>query len=121
MKQHTLCIIHSVQQAVRTYEAELKATIGLSLNEGLCLCAVREGYCEPAAIAAQLALSPSRLSKIFEDMKTKALITRSINKDNRRNISVNLTEKGTELLTKLDSSDISFSLPQEAVQGGTDA
>ncbi len=121
MKQHTLCIIHSVQQAVRTYEAALKEKIGISLNEGLCLCAVREGYREPAAIAAQLALSPSRLSKIFEDMETKALITRSINKDNRRNISVNLTEKGTELLTKLDSSDISFSLPKGAVQGGTDA
>lgn len=120
MKRHPLCIIHSIQQAVRTYESALKEKIGLSLNEGLCLCALREGVNEPALLAGQLALSPSRLSKILEDMEEKELITRAINKNNRRNITVAVTDKGNELLAMLDSSDISFSLLEKAVQGGKD-
>ena len=120
MKRHTLCIIHSIQQAVRAYEETLKEKIGISLNEGLCLCALQKGINGPALIAGQLALSPSRLSKILDDMEIKGLITRSITRDNRRNITVVVTEKGNELLAILDSSDISFSLPEEAVQGGKD-
>ena len=118
MLHHKICVIHRIQQAVRVYEDNLKERIGISLNECLCLCAVQEGFCEPATIARQLNLSPSRLSRILDNMECKELITRAINKSNRRNITVTSTEKGTELLAMLDASDISFSLPDEAKGGG---
>lgn len=117
MPHHKICVIHHIQQAVRTYEEKLKEHIGISLNECLCLCAIQEGFCEPAAIARQLNLSPSRLSRILDNMECKELITRAINKSNRRNITVTSTKKGRELLAMLDTSDISFSLPDEAKGG----
>jgi len=48
----------------------------------------------PKEIASAIGVSPPRITAALEDLENKGLITREIDKDDRRKIIVKLTEKG---------------------------
>lgn len=115
-----LCSIRRVQTALRRFEQTIREKTGLTLNEAFCLCTITSGILEPGQIAKELELSPSRLSRVLDALEGKVLITRAISREDRRNISVTLTKRGTELVNKYKTSGIE--LPQELIftQMGTE-
>ncbi|HHU35714.1 MAG TPA: MarR family transcriptional regulator [Treponema sp.] len=114
------CSIRRVQTALRRFEQTLRKKTGLTLNEAFSLCTITSGIHEPGQIARELELSPSRLSRVLDTLQEKKLITRTISKEDRRNISVSLTERGTEVVNKYKTSGIE--LPKELMftQMGTE-
>lgn len=106
-----LCSIRRIQNALRRFEQSLREKTGLTLNEAFTLCILTNGIHEPSQIARELDLSPSRLSRVLDTLQDKNLITRTISNEDRRNISVSLTKRGTEFVTKYKTSGIE--LPKE--------
>ena len=44
----------------------------------------------------------SNATRLVEKLKQKQLVTREVNQKNRRQVDINITEKGLELLSNLD-------------------
>ncbi len=106
-----LCSIRKLQTAIRTFEENLKKETGLSLNDALLLCATRKGINEPGALAKELELSPSRLTRVLDTLEKRDLIVRKVSQTDRRGISVSLTEAGQELIGNYSCSGIQ--VPEE--------
>lgn len=106
-----LCSIRKLQVALRRFEETLKEETGLSLNDAMCLCAVEKGYAEPGRLAAQLELSPSRLSRVLDALEGRKLIARKIAEGDRRSVAVSLTAQGKKLIERYKCADVE--LPPE--------
>ena len=101
-----LCAIRRLQTSLRTFEEELKRQTGLSFNDALLLCAVNKGIQEPGALAKELELSPSRLTRILDSLEGRSLIKRSLSSADRRSLTVSLTEQGTAMVQTYSCSEI---------------
>jgi DNA-binding MarR family transcriptional regulator len=106
-----LCSIRKLQTSIRTFEENLKQETGLSLNDALLLCATHKGICDPSALAKELELSPSRLTRILDTLEKRNLIVRTISETDRRGVLVTLTDGGNTLIDRYSCSGIT--IPEE--------
>ncbi|NLZ77154.1 MAG: MarR family transcriptional regulator [Spirochaetales bacterium] len=93
-----LCAIRRLQSALRSFEEQLKDETGLSFNDALLLCAVEKGVAEPSALAKELNLSPSRLTRVIDSLEERELVQRTLSITDRRSLVISLTEAGEELV-----------------------
>jgi DNA-binding MarR family transcriptional regulator len=103
---HSLCEIRQIMVDLRTFEERLREQTSLSLNEALCLCQVGNGMLEPGALARDLELSPSRLSRIFDSLERQRLIQRTLSTTDRRGVKIHLTKQGEAMVEQLHSIQI---------------
>ncbi len=89
-----LCAIRQLRMHLDAVEEFIKDHAQVALNEAYCLCAIDEGIVEPGALAKMIGLSPSRLSRILDNLETKHLILRSLSRQDRRSIVVDLSSDG---------------------------
>jgi DNA-binding MarR family transcriptional regulator len=106
-----LCAIRKLQTSLRYFEDQLKQQTGLSFNDALLLCAVNKGICEPSALAKELELSPSRLTRILDSLENRKLVQRTLSIMDRRSLTVALTEAGSEMVKTYRCSELN--LPSE--------
>ena len=106
-----LCAIRKLQTSLRNFEDQLKQQTGLSFNDALLLCAVNKGICEPSALAKELELSPSRLTRILDSLENRKLVQRTLSIMDRRSLTVALTETGSEMVQTYNCSELN--LPSE--------
>lgn len=93
-----LCAIRRLQSSLRLLEEQLKKQTGLSFNDAMLLCAVNKGIQEPSALAHELELSPSRLTRILDSLEKRALVIRSLSQTDRRSLTVTLTDGGKQMV-----------------------
>lgn len=105
---YDLCDLRRLVLDLHHVEQELKETTGLSLNEALCLCQADKGVNDPGKLAAELELSPSRLSRILDSLQNRGLLGRRISQKDRRIIAVELTEEGRRMILTLHSAHIAL-------------
>ena len=113
-----LCAIRRIQTAIRRFEDGLREETGLSLNDAICLCAVHRGVFEPGQLARELELSPSRLTRILDDLESRKLIRRTLSNEDRRSITVSLTDEGVALVERYSCTDIEIPEDLAFTQGG---
>ena len=106
-----LCAIRRLQTSLRVFEEELKQQTGLSFNDALLLCAVNKGVTEPGALARELELSPSRLTRVLDSLEARDLVTRALSDTDRRSLTVSLTSGGEAMVKEYSCSEIT--LPEE--------
>ncbi len=106
-----LCAIRKLQTSLRNFEDQLKAETGLSFNDALLLCAVNKGIGEPSALAKELELSPSRLTRVLDSLESRNLVERTLSIMDRRSLTVALTVKGSEVVKTYSCSELN--LPEE--------
>ncbi len=106
-----LCAIRRLQSALRSFEEQLKDETGLSFNDALLLCAVEKGITEPSALAKELELSPSRLTRVIDSLEARSLVQRTLSITDRRSLRISLTEEGEEIVKVY--SCCSLNLPEE--------
>ncbi len=113
-----LCAIRRIQSAIRKLEDTLREETGLSLNDALCLCSVNKGISEPSQLARELELSPSRLTRILDDLEKRKYIARRLSDADRRSITVALSPRGKTLIERYSCTE--FEIPQDLAftQGG---
>ena len=114
-----LCAIRKLQISLRLFEEELKKETGLSFNDALLLCAVNKGVYEPSALAKELELSPSRLTRVLDSLENRKLIIRELSSSDRRSMKVSLSESGREMVENYSCSGITIPLDLEFTQNKT--
>ena len=105
---YDLCDLRRLVLDLRHFEQTLKDTTALSLNEALCLCQTGKGKGDPGSLSEELELSPSRLSRILDSLERRGLLIRTMSPDDRRAVSIHLTEAGAQLVATLRCTDIAI-------------
>jgi DNA-binding MarR family transcriptional regulator len=93
----------SVQRALQVNWPESWLQINLPLGSSRALLAIDRGYANtPSGIAALLKIGRTTVTGIVDRLEAEALITRSIDPQDKRSFILQLTEKGRELIRQIE-------------------
>ena len=116
-----LCALRQLIMDLHNVEDHLKVEVGVTFNEAAILCAIDNGYTEPAAIAKQMNLSPSRTSRLLTSVESKKLINRKNSRVDKRVVHISLSQRGQKVLEQLHACDAKFpAYIEEAILKGTE-
>lgn len=80
-----LCAIRDIRQAVTRFEADFERRYGISLNEGMVLCSLKDGVTlSSGELGEMLGLTPSNASKVIAAAERKGLIERGMGTADKR-------------------------------------
>jgi len=101
----TFSLLSTCQQK----ETILAEQYGLTQSEFRCLKMFdKKETINNKTIAKRMNLSASRLTRIIDGLVAKGYTEREINPEDRRNMDVNLSKKGTHLVEKLDHAYVNI-------------
>ena len=101
----TFTLLSTCQQK----ESILAEQYGLTQSEFRCLKMFdKKETINNKNIAKRMNLSASRLTRIIDGLVAKGYTEREINPSDRRNMDVNLSKKGTQLVQKLDNAYVNI-------------
>lgn len=84
-------------------EVRLSEQLGITVAEFRCLrCFRRERELQVSTLVARLHLSASRITRLLEALENRGYLVRSIDREDRRNILVRLTDKGYDFSRSLE-------------------
>ena len=98
---NTICKMRDIYKALSIFETAFEEVYGISLNEAMVLCALREAGKEitSTAIAERTEMHTSKVIRAVED---KGLIRRALGEVDKRQMYFSLTEAGKKRLNELD-------------------
>lgn len=97
----TLCYIREIYQAISEFEIFFHQKYGISLNEGMLLCSLKNGSLPAGEIAKKLNLSQSNTSKVLKSVESKKLVKRTLGEKDRRQIYYLLTSTGKNTIDNI--------------------
>lgn len=103
--------MRDIYKAISEFEIEFEGVYGLSLNEAMVLCALKEAVEEgmtSTAIAERTQMKPSHTSKVIRSVEDKALIARAVGEVDKRKMYFCLTDSGKERLAQLNCESVSI-------------
>jgi DNA-binding MarR family transcriptional regulator len=103
-----LCSLSVLLDDIKNTEAYFKKNSGLTFKEATLLCALGFGYTEPAKIAKNMNLSPSRTSRLISALEAKDLVLRKPSPLDKRVINLALSDKGHNFLDGINKTDLPF-------------
>lgn len=106
MSINTLCYIRDIFIAIKNFEELFQKEYGLSLNEGMLICTLKDEKLTAGELAKKLHLSNSNTSKVIKSVEKKGLIERIIDKEDKRQMYFRLTKKAKELVNSCDCDSI---------------
>ncbi|MEG1910677.1 MAG: winged helix DNA-binding protein [Bacteroidales bacterium] len=106
----SICVMRDLYQAIATYENQFMEIHGLSLNEAMALCCLSEGVLSASEIAEKSNMKSSHTSKVLKSIEEKKLITRTLGKNDKRQMYFKLTEAGKERLIKMSCESVQIPL-----------
>lgn len=101
-----ICVIKDIYRAINDFEDKFEQAFGFCINEGLILCSLKDKQLSSSEIAEQAGLKFSHASKLIKSVEDKGYIDRSIGSSDKRYMNFKLTEKGEEMLTKIQTNPI---------------
>ena len=99
-KVKCICVMRDIVSAMSELENTIIDHLGLTLNEAMTLCAIGEHSVAASVVAERTGMRASHCSKIISALERRKLVCRSIDKHDKRQINMSLTNAGKE---KLDS------------------
>ena len=101
---NTICKMRDIYKALSIFETAFEEVYGISLNEAMVLCALREAGKEitSTAIAERTEMAPSHTSKVIRAVEYKGLIRRALGEVDKRQMYFSLTEAVKKRLNELD-------------------
>lgn len=103
-----LCALTRLLEDLKNGENYLKETMGVTFKEAVMLCAIDKGFSEPAKLAKQMSLSPSRASRLISSLEMKNLTTRKTSSKDKRIIILTLSKKGRVLIDEIHNTVLPF-------------
>lgn len=102
---NTICKMRDIYKALSIFETAFEEVYGISLNEAMVLCALREAGKEitSTAIAERTEMAPSHTSKVIRAVEDKGLIRRALGEVDKRQMYFSLTEAGQEAFKRTGS------------------
>lgn len=101
-----LCALKGLLRAVSRLEESIRESYGVTLTEALCLCSVGGGCALAASLGEEVALSPSRLSRVLSALEKKGFLERARRTDDKRTWDLFLTENGAMLVARMRDGEI---------------
>lgn len=102
-----LCRIRDLRQAVAHFEADFERRYGISLNEGMVLCSLKEGgSLSSGELCELLGLTPSNASKVIAAAERKELIARVLGQKDKRRMFFSITERGRKVIGGISCDEI---------------
>ncbi len=110
-----LCAIRDVCRAIGEFEQEFSALHGISLNEGMVLCSLKEKRLSSGEIAKQINLTCSNTSKLIRTIEDKGFIERVMGEEDRRQMYFSLTKKGLLKMREIEEDNIELTGPLKLI------
>lgn len=112
----TLCKIRDIQRAVHEFEMHFEKRYGISLNEGMVLCSLKnEEPLSSGRLCELLGLTASNTSKVIRNVEKKGLVVRVLGEEDRRQMYFSLSEKGRNLIENLRCGEVEIPLGLNAL------
>ncbi len=109
-----LCALKGLLRLVAGLEEEIMERYGLTLTEALTLCSVGGGCSSTGDLAAEVALSPSRLSRVLGKLERKGLVERRRRAEDHRNWETEPSPSGRLLLEDMRATGVTVPGPLNA-------
>lgn len=100
-KVKCICVMRDIVSAMSELENTIIDHLGLTLNEAMTLCAIGEHSVAASVVAERTGMRASHCSKIISALERRKLVCRSIDKHDKRQINMSLTNAGREKLNSL--------------------
>ena len=100
-KVKCICVMRDIVSAMSELENTIIDHLGLTLNEAMTLCAIGEHSVAASVVAERTGMRASHCSKIISALERRKLVCRSIDKHDKRQINMSLTNAGKEKLNSL--------------------
>ena len=106
----SICLMRALARALAELESALGEAFSLSLNEAMTLCAIAQERVPASFVSAQTGLSASLTSRVVNALEDRGFVTRSLGREDRRQVFFELTSEGSSLLARLKEHP--FVLPE---------
>lgn len=100
-KVKCICVMRDIVYAMSELENGIIDQLGLTLNEAMTLCAIGEHSVSASVVAERTGMRASHCSKVISALEREKLVSRSIDKHDKRQINMTLTRAGRERLNAL--------------------
>ena len=106
----SICLMRALTRALAELESALGEAFSLSLNEAMTLCAIAQERVPASFVSEQTGLSASLTSRVVNALEDRGFVTRSLGREDRRQVFFELTSEGSSLLARLKEHP--FVLPE---------
>lgn len=105
-----ICKLKDVYKALYNFEKEFAETNGITINEGMLLCCLKDGKPKSAnELCEFVGLSNSRVSRIINTVEEKGYIVREMGITDKRQMIFSLTESGKQKTKEMQAKGMDLS------------
>ena len=105
----SICQIKELYKVLYQFEKTFVERHGITLNEAMLLCCVRDGEAKTAGMLCEyIGLSAPRVSKVITTVEKKGYICRRIGSHDHRQMLFSLTEEGAAKIRQMQEWPMSF-------------
>lgn len=105
----SICKLKDIYKALYNFEKEFAEKNGITINEGMILCCLKEGKPKSAnELCDFVGLSNSRVSRVINTIETKGFIVREMGLTDKRQMIFTLSESGKAKVKEMLKQDMDF-------------
>ncbi|WP_029903222.1 MarR family winged helix-turn-helix transcriptional regulator [Prevotella sp. 10(H)] len=105
-----ICKLKDMYKALYNFEKEFSEKNGITINEGMLLCCLKNGERKSAnELCEFVGLSNSRVSRVINTVEEKGYISREMGSNDKRQMIFTLTESGKKKTEEMQIEKIDFS------------
>lgn len=105
----SICKLKDIYKALYNFEKEFADKNGITINEGMILCCLKDGTSKSAnELCEFVGLSNSRVSRVINTVETKGYIVRSMGAVDKRQMIFTLSESGKSKVEEMLKEEIDF-------------
>ncbi|NDW18378.1 MarR family transcriptional regulator [Dysgonomonas sp. 216] len=106
----SICKLKDLYKALYNFEKKFSEVNGLTINEGMVLCCLKDGKSKSAnELCDFVGLSNSRVSRIINTVENKGYIMREMGIADKRQMIFTLTDSGLQKVKEMQAKEIDFS------------
>lgn len=104
-----ICKLKDVYKALYNFEKEFSDSHGITINEGMILCCMKDGKPRSAnELCEFVGLSNSRVSRVINTVESKGYITRQMGTVDKRQMIFTLTDAGKTKISEMLKHEMNF-------------
>lgn len=105
-----ICVLKDIYKALYNFEKSFAETNGITINEGMILCCMKDGKSRTAnELCDFVGLSNSRVSRIITTVEAKGFIAREMGAKDKRQMIFSLTNVGKRKIQEMLQQEMDFS------------
>lgn len=111
-----ICRLKDIYKALYLFEKEFSEKNGITINEGMVLCCLKDGKPKAAnELCDFIGLSNSRVSRVINTVENKGLIVRQMGTNDKRQMIFTLSDTGKEKVREMSGQNLNMSLLKERI------